>query len=265
MRKEESDFGWDWGPSFSPAGPWKPAYIVQMGKSNPVYVTNTAIDIFRKGQMPNLSPDQSQPFVFNASIDFIGTLPQGAEMHLQLVDSAGKTVKDAKLGDISQSNGTITGSVVIDEQVDLWWPSGYGAQNLYMATVSIVSSSIAKPVAVTKRVGFRTIVLNLNPITDEDKAKGVAPERAGSSRSTATSCTPRGPTSSRRTSSGRASTRPRSARSSSSPWPRTRTCCVSGPPEPTSPIGPTTWRTRWGSSSGRSSSSPWRTSPPFPT
>ncbi|KAM0453152.1 hypothetical protein ACHAPV_009108 [Trichoderma viride] len=175
MRKEESDFGWDWGPQFAPAGPWRPAYIVQKAKADPVYITNTAIDIFRQGQMPNLSPDQSKPFVFNASIDYIGTLPKNTQFHLKIVDSKGHTLKEANLAGISQSDGTITGSTVIGNNVDLWWPSGYGEQPLYTATLSLINSAFSKPATVTKRVGFRTIVLNLNAITAEDKAKGVAP------------------------------------------------------------------------------------------
>ncbi|KAL7784308.1 glycoside hydrolase family 2 protein [Trichoderma ceciliae] len=175
MRKQESDFGWDWGPEFAPAGPWRPAYIVQKAKTDPVYITNAAIDIYRQGQMPNLSPDQSKPFVFNASIDYVGTLPKNVQMHLKIVDSKGKTLKEANLAGITQSNGTITGNTVISNKVDLWWPSGYGEQPLYTATVSLISSAFSKPATVTKRVGFRTIVLNLNAITAADKAKGVAP------------------------------------------------------------------------------------------
>ena len=175
MRKEENDLGWDWSPQFAPAGPWRPAYVVQRAKKDPIFITNTAIDIFRQGQMPNLPPDQSKPFVFNASIDFFGILPQGAEMHLRLVDSAGKTVKDTKLTDVYQSSETVTGSTIIYEDVDLWWPSGYGDQNLYTATVSVISDEFNKPAIVTRRVGFRTIVLNLEPVTEVQKAAGVGP------------------------------------------------------------------------------------------
>ncbi|KAJ5611413.1 hypothetical protein N7510_008132 [Penicillium lagena] len=175
MRKEENDLGWDWSPQFAPAGPWRPAYVVQRARKDPVFITNTAIDIFRQGQMPNLPPDQSKPFVFNASIDFFGTLPHGAEMHLKLVDSTGKTVKETKLSDVYQSSETITGHTIINEDVDLWWPSGYGAQSLYMATVSVTSPEFDKPAVVTKRVGFRTIVLNLEPISEEQTAAGVGP------------------------------------------------------------------------------------------
>ena len=46
IRKEQSDFGWDWGPAFAPAGPWKPAYVVQLAKEE-VHVRNSVVDIYR--------------------------------------------------------------------------------------------------------------------------------------------------------------------------------------------------------------------------
>ncbi|KAI3320317.1 glycoside hydrolase family 2 protein [Xylariaceae sp. AK1471] len=175
MRKEQNDFGWDWSPSIAPAGPWRPAYLVQKATTDPVYIHNTVIDIYREGQMNNLSPDQKKPWIFNASVDFLGTLPSDVKMRLNLQDALGKVIKEIELGEVTQNNMTITGNTVIDEPVELWWPNGFGAQNLYNATITIVSPSWEEPANVTKRVGFRTIVLNLNPITDEQLTAGVAP------------------------------------------------------------------------------------------
>lgn len=175
MRKEQSDFGWDWGPSMAPSGPWRPAYFVQRILGDPVYIHNTLIDIYRDGQMNNMAPDQSQPWVFNASIDFLGALPKDTRLHLSLIDSEGETVENVPLGHVTRSNNTITGSTVIDKPVELWWPNGLGTQSLYNATVSIESPCWKAPATVTKRLGFRTIVLNLGPITEEQSAAGIAP------------------------------------------------------------------------------------------
>ena len=159
----------------APAGPWRPAYVVQKSTSDPIYPQNTLIDIYRQGQLNNLPPDQSMPWVFNASIDFLGSLPPQTKMHLKLVDPSGKTVKSEQLGSITQNGMTITGHTVIREPVDLWWPNGMGSQPLYTATITLESPSWREPAIVTKRVGFRTIVLNLGPITQEQLAAGVAP------------------------------------------------------------------------------------------
>ncbi|KAK4497015.1 hypothetical protein PRZ48_011464 [Zasmidium cellare] len=176
-RKEQNDFGWDWSPSLVPAGPWRPIYAVQISQ-NELYINNAAIDIYRKGQVPNLPPDQSQPWVFNASIDFTGDLPRGSSLQLTLADSNGRRVLQRRLSGVYSSANTITGNIQIDPStVSLWWPNGMGSQTLYNATVDILSgggrfgsSSIA---TVSRRVGFRTIVLNLNPISEEQLAQGI--------------------------------------------------------------------------------------------
>ncbi|KAI1109677.1 glycoside hydrolase family 2 protein [Nemania sp. NC0429] len=174
MRKEQNDFGWDWSPSIAPAGPWRPAYFVQKKNNDPVHIHNTLIDIYRQGQRNNLSPDQHKPWVFNASLDYLGTLPRDAKMKLRLQDTHRRVVKEVVLGGITRNNMTITGSTIIHEPVELWWPNGYGAQNLYDATLTLESADWHKAATVTKRVGFRTIVMNLNPITHEQLAAGVA-------------------------------------------------------------------------------------------
>ncbi|KAF8186465.1 glycoside hydrolase family 2 protein [Mycena galopus ATCC 62051] len=178
-RKEQSDFGWDWAPSLVPAGPWQPIYAVQM-VAGEVYVSNAAIDIYRTGQQNNLPPDQSQPWVFNASIDFVGTLPDvlGAPigMTLSLADSSGKHVLTQTLEGVTKSAGTITGSTrIASSAVELWWPNGMGAQTMYTATVSLTTLLGIPITSVVRPVGFRTIVLNLSPVTDSELGLGVAP------------------------------------------------------------------------------------------
>ncbi|KAJ6551842.1 glycoside hydrolase family 2 protein [Mycena capillaripes] len=174
-RKQQSDFGWDWAPSLVPAGPWQPIYAVQMIVGE-VYVSNTLIDIYRKGQMNNLSPDQTQPWVFNCSIDFVGTLVAESSMILTLTDANNKRVLQQSLSGITKSSGTITGSTTISASaVQLWWPNGMGAQTLYTATVTIQGLLGLPITSVQKSVGFRTIVLNLGNITDTQHAQGIAP------------------------------------------------------------------------------------------
>ncbi|KAL9107192.1 MAG: hypothetical protein Q9227_007892 [Pyrenula ochraceoflavens] len=175
MRKEQNDFGWDWSPSLSPAGPWRPAYIVELLPNAPIYVRNSLIDIYREGQMNNLSPDQSKPFVFNASVDILGEMLTDAGLHLKLTDPDGQVVEDSHLTNVTKSNETITGSVNLEFSPKLWWPYGIGAQPLYNATISVINSENKTLTAFTKRVGFRTIVLSLSPISREQIAAGIAP------------------------------------------------------------------------------------------
>lgn len=175
MRKEQSDFGWDWGPSFAPAGPWQPAYCVQLDQTQ-VYVRNTLIDIYRRGQRNNKPPDQSQPWVVNASIDYLGTLPNGVSMRYTLRDTSNATVLSGSLSDVTAANGTIGGNANIPaDAVDLWWPNGLGPQCLYNMTIEVLAANKNPIASVQKRVGFRTIVLNEGVITALQLAQGIAP------------------------------------------------------------------------------------------
>ena len=175
LRKEQNDFGWDWSPQISPVGPWRDARVVQLAPRDPVHVNNVMMDVYRRGQLNNLPPDQSQPWVFNTSVDFIGTLGE-PEMHLTLKDKNGKTIKNTPLRILSRNHMTITGSVEITEDVALWWPNGLGSQDMYEATVTISDNGKEhESVIVTNEIGFRTIVWNGTPITDEQIAQGIAP------------------------------------------------------------------------------------------
>lgn len=176
MRKEQSDFGWDWSPAFGPAGPWKPARVIQLSESEPVYVSNALIDIYREGQLNNIPPDQTKPFVFNASIDFFGDLSSDVSLHLELKDSSNQTVVEALLEGVYHNNETITGHTTIDSGViNLWWPAGVGDQPLYYSTITLRGQYGQVIATVERRVGFRTIVLNLTPISDEQLTQGIAP------------------------------------------------------------------------------------------
>jgi beta-mannosidase len=174
IRKEQSDFGWDWGPAFAPAGVWLPAYVVQLPPSG-IYIRNTLLDIHRKGQLNNLPPDQDAPWIVNASLDVLGKVPTSATLELEIMDMSNTTVASGPLNNITVSGSTITGSIAVEgEACQLWWPNGLGLQNLYYFNISVVDGSQILA-SVTKRSGFRTIVLNMEPVTKVQLAQGIAP------------------------------------------------------------------------------------------
>lgn len=175
IRKEQSDFGWDWGPAFAPAGIWQNAWLVQLDGKD-VSVRNSIFDIYRVGQLPNLPPDQGADWVLNASIDVLGTVPAGAKLRYSVIDPVtSDTVSNGELTNVTNAGDVITGQVVLSgTQYELWWPSGLGPQNLYNVSVQIVYSGM-ELASVNKRTGFRTIVLNLGEITQDQLAKGIAP------------------------------------------------------------------------------------------
>lgn len=124
MRKEQSDFGWDWGPAFSPAGPWLPGSVVQFTEELEFYDINTNVDVYRLGQRNNIIPDQTQPWVINFTVDYIGTLPSDVLVITTLDDGAGKLTRNEHT--IRTSRGrSFTGMMVLPHaQGFSWWPHG---------------------------------------------------------------------------------------------------------------------------------------------
>lgn len=141
-----------------------------------VHVRNTLIDIYRAGQLPLTIPDQSQPWIVNASLDYFGRTPDGAGLRYTLADMKNNTIRSGEMNNVNTTDSTVTGEVMIEDgTVDLWWPSGTGEQNLYYITIELVSASNSTLSCITKRVGFRTIVLNEYPISEAQLAQGIAP------------------------------------------------------------------------------------------
>ncbi|OAA59140.1 glycoside hydrolase family 2 protein [Niveomyces insectorum RCEF 264] len=182
IRKEQSDFGWDWGPAFAPAGIWQPAWIHQLepARDDDLVVTNVALDIHRVGQVNNLPPDQTADWVLNASIDVLGGLPAGAVLQYAVAECSqpsGVVVARGNLTAVNNTGDVITGVVTVPARsVALWWPNGMGAQTLYNVTVDVVAPASGRVLAsVSRRTGFRTIVVNMEPVSDEQIALGVQP------------------------------------------------------------------------------------------
>jgi len=174
MRKEQSDFGWDWGPAFSPAGIWRPAYVVQLPKYM-VHIRNSLLDIYRRGQLNNLLPDQTQPWIVDVSIDVLGSIPSDAALTIEILDMGNSTVGRGVLQNVTIIGATISGSITVEGGAcQLWWPNGLGPQNLYYFKINVVQGEHILA-SVTKRSGFRTIVLNMTPISDKQLAQGIAP------------------------------------------------------------------------------------------
>lgn len=150
--------------------------MVQLG-NNEVQIRNSLVDIYRQGQLNNLPPDQSQPWIVNASLDYFGELPSGSQLKYKITNlDNSSTIASGSLRNVSTTDSMITGSTMIPSNaVELWWPVGMGKQNLYYMTIDVVTAGEQNLATVSKRVGFRTIVQNGNPVSDEEIAMGIAP------------------------------------------------------------------------------------------
>ncbi|OAA38787.1 beta-mannosidase mndA [Cordyceps fumosorosea ARSEF 2679] len=179
VRKQQSDFGWDWSPAFTPAGPWKSGRIVQTRDDKYLYAVDTVVDVYRQGQTNNLAPDQSKPWVLKASIDYLGSLPRGSYIEA-LIESTSKnpeTLFSGKLADVQVSAGSISGSVEIDgARPKLWWPNGMGDQDMHTIQLAVRTSNRSLPLMVSsRRFGFRTILLSTGATSADEVTAGKQP------------------------------------------------------------------------------------------
>lgn len=177
VRKQQSDFGWDWSPAFTPAGPWKDGRIVQIRDGRKIHPMRTVVDVYREGQANNFAPDQSKPWVVNASVDYLGILPKGSRLYVTITSNSDKEVIfRGNLSRVWQSGTTISGSVAIDvSKPKRWWPHGFGPQDMYTINVVVMGPNGCKFSDSSRRIGFRTIFLSTGITSDEDIALGKQP------------------------------------------------------------------------------------------
>jgi beta-mannosidase len=136
------------------------------------------VDIYRQGQLNNLPPDQTKPWVVNVSVDYLGTISTQAFLQIQLYDGKTPILFNNRLSNfvltVNGTAGRITGDMVVTTDIKLWWPVGYGDQVLYNLNIQIIDGTQVLG-TVKKRIGFRTIVLDQMPISDAEISQGIAP------------------------------------------------------------------------------------------
>lgn len=137
------------------------------------------MDVYRKGQTNNFAPDHGQPWVVNASIDYIGSLPDGSFLTASIknAEDVSEILFSGNMSNVQQSASSISGTVEIDSSLPmLWWPRGLGGQNMYSIHLSVRSNETCVPLAKTsRRFGFRTVLLNNGNTTELEVAEGKQP------------------------------------------------------------------------------------------
>lgn len=136
IRKEQCQFGWDWGPRFVTAGIWR--------------------DIRLEGWSGNriaeveLSQDHRTD----------GTVVLTASPRLARRDTAASCAWRLRLG--SRVVGSGTGTRIVVSEPRLWWPNGQGDQPLYDIELQITASNGAPIGSWSRRIGLRTVELQQN-------------------------------------------------------------------------------------------------------
>jgi beta-mannosidase len=143
VRKEQCNYGWDWGPCLLTCGIWRPVSIVA-GRRMKFADVNIGQKHFKDGSV-------------TLDIKTVLTVKEP-------VTSAGASVT-VSLGQNTVVKGNITfkeglGNIALNiPKPELWWPNGMGKQPLYMVAINLVSKEGTLLDNVTQRIGLRTLHL----------------------------------------------------------------------------------------------------------
>lgn len=144
FRKEQCQFGWDWGPRFVTAGIWRDlrleAWSGNRLESVRVTQTHTAKTCGEPAESVTLTftPElarKNQPFTYYMKVALEGKR-------------------------VAETSGRSSSLQVKIANPQLWWPSGHGAQPLYTVEVT-AQDGAGRPFGCwSQRIGLRTIALD---------------------------------------------------------------------------------------------------------
>ena len=155
VRKQQCDWGWDWGPALAPAGIWR----------------SVAVEAYDEARITDIVPAVSRAAggAWTVSVRvfarFAGTGVAGS-FSAQLAGATAVVNATAPAASCLVGPAAVLSLSVPESAVKLWWPAGYGAQPLYNLTV-VFSGAGGETDEMTVRVGFREVEVVEDAIDDK--------------------------------------------------------------------------------------------------
>lgn len=152
IRKAQSSFSWDWGPSFPTTGLWKGVHL-------------EAFDVLRLihlSTVPVYNSSLSQ-WVVKVEVLVDAVEETKVEFNLSLMEMSTEQ-SFTVLFPSGQSKNTLSLHVSTSNPVKLWWPSGHGEQHSYHLSVRGTMLEGAAILRTDTQVYFRTVELVQEPI-----------------------------------------------------------------------------------------------------
>ncbi len=135
IRKAHCMFGWDWGPRLPDAGIWRDISIVSIQKAR---IQDVRVDQFH----------------------------EDGKVRLQIHTNLNRYTADDLIVSafVSAPDGTVLAAhgencEILIEDPQLWWPAGFGEQNLYQVSVTLASGN-AQLDSWSRRIGLRTMTVS---------------------------------------------------------------------------------------------------------
>ncbi|THH31617.1 hypothetical protein EUX98_g2590 [Antrodiella citrinella] len=146
VRKAQYDWRWDWGPELMTCGPYRPALV---------------------------SPAPSLKRSFRLDVTLSGDASIAKGLRCIIKDASSGTVVKDEQAVLSELAGLDIHAIVqyddLSDVVSLWWPVGYGEQQLYNVEVILLDENDGVLDRSEQRIGFRRIGLVQEAIDTPDQ------------------------------------------------------------------------------------------------
>ncbi|MCS7113545.1 MAG: glycoside hydrolase family 2 protein [Candidatus Bathyarchaeota archaeon] len=148
VRKAQYSFGWDWGPRLPTVGIWRSVKLIGYDVGRLGYVAALPLEVSEDKAILKLTAEVYAYRRFRARVRFT-------------VEGYGSRV-EAYVEDYIEPGRNDLSCLVELDKPRLWWPNGYGDQNLYKLTVGLYSEDSILDEAYT-RIGIRRVELIQEP------------------------------------------------------------------------------------------------------
>ncbi|KAI0642837.1 glycoside hydrolase [Trametes meyenii] len=167
LRKAQYNWRWDWGPELLTCGPYRPIKLVTFhARITSVTVCSTWTASHTLDQLR-----------VRVDVERLSTVAH--VLSLVLKDKSGTVLMETRdtlnnpWDNINQSKGCIVRELVLwdlaKRSIKLWWPTGYGGQEIYHMEVSLWSNSGQVIDSHTKNIGFRRVNLIHEDVNQPDR------------------------------------------------------------------------------------------------
>eukprot|EP00095_Tigriopus_kingsejongensis_P000196 maker-scaffold41_size498431-snap-gene-1.17 protein:Tk00196 transcript:maker-scaffold41_size498431-snap-gene-1.17-mRNA-1 annotation:"Beta-mannosidase" len=164
IRKTQSSFGWDIGPSFPSSGIYRPIWIQAFQSAKIEYLTFETDLVEDEGQRQWKSKIK---IIIQSEEGIEGDL--GVEIHdiesgEPLFGTTASVVSEL-FPEKGALNEFVVEASIFEDKVKKWWPNGMGEQNLYQLRVFLVSDGRILSTKVIS-IGFRIVQLIQQPLKE---------------------------------------------------------------------------------------------------
>lgn len=148
LRKAQYHWGWDWGPTVQPCGPWKPIYL----ETFQMRIAKDKVLVTR-----NVVPDLKSATI--SVKGFIDHPRDGTDLTAELLDPSGIVIIE-QASTFNKSDGSFEAEFTLNKP-QIWYPFHYGDQPLYLLRIKLGHVDVFE-----QTVGLRRVRLLQHPLKD---------------------------------------------------------------------------------------------------